>query len=575
MVPLSYRRPVHDQPMTRNSSPPRSTAAPRRSVPRTPETLSNLLLHHANKGLPRAEFLELTLSLLAELAGCDLVEMRFTEREHPVRCHIHRTGGGFAVVYGEPGKAIAGSTSIDHRSWDDLASAVARGQAGGHGTPGGSRWLIGLTPPLATPVGLGARAAAFIPIRLGIETIGVLALADACPTAVRPGEAPAWENLGRSLGVALVNQDAQSALRERIKELDCLYRVSQVAAEPHLSPDEMLAAIVAALPPGWQYPEITAARLVLDDLVVASPGFRDDLPTQRCDILVQGRERGLVEVGYREPRPELHEGPFLREERNLLNAVAHHLGLVIERREAAVQRSQLEEQLRHADRLATLGQLSAGVAHELNEPLANILGFAQLIGRHPGLPSQCRSDLERIVAASLHAREVVRKLQLFARQKAPTVALVDLNRLVQDGMYFLESRCARQGVELARNLDPNQPQLRADPSQVQQVLVNLVVNALQAMPDGGRLTIQTECGAGTARLVVMDTGVGMDQETQRQMFVPFFTTKDVDQGTGLGLAVVHGIVTSHGGTITVTSDLGSGSRFCVELPSAGHAGEGA
>lgn len=544
-------------------------------MPRTTETLSNLLLHHANKGLPRAEFLELALTLLAELAGCDLVEMRFSERDHPVRCHVHRSGDGFAVVYGEPGETAAGGGSADHRSWDGLASAVVRGQPGGHGTPGGSRWLIGLAPPLATPVGMGARSAAFIPIRLGIETIGVLALADARPTAVRPGEAPAWENLGRSLGVALVNQDAQSALRERIKELDCLYRVSQVAAEPHLSHDDLVTAIVAALPPGWQYPDITSARVVLDDVVVASPGFRDDLPRQRCDILVQGRRRGHVEVAYQEPRPELHEGPFLREERNLLNAVAHHVGLVIERREAAVQRSRLEEQLRHADRLATLGQLAAGVAHELNEPLANILGFAQLIGRQAGLPSQSRTDLEKIIAACLHAREVVRKLQLFARQKAPTVALVDLNRLVQDGMYFLESRCARQGVELVRNLDSNPPQLRADPSQVQQVLVNLVVNALQAMPDGGRLTIETECGDGSVRLVVMDTGVGMDQETQRQMFVPFFTTKDVDQGTGLGLAVVHGIVTSHGGTITVASTPGAGSRFCVELPSAGRAGEGA
>lgn len=561
--------------MKKNSSPSPRLGGSRRPTPRTTETLSNLLLHHANKGLPRAEFLELALALVADLAGCELVEVRFSERDQPVRCHLHRPGRGFAIVYDVPPGTPGGqSGALDHRSWDSLAGAVSRGQTGGHGTPGGSLWLIGLSPPMPSPVDLAVRSAAFIPIRLGMETIGVLALADARPTAVRPGEATAWENLGRSLGVALVNQDAQAALRERIKELDCLYRVSQVTAQPSLSLEEMLAETAEALPAGWQYPEITTARIVLDGTEHPLPGFRDGIPRQRCDIAVLGRVRGHLEVGYLEARPDLHEGPFLREERNLLNAVAHHLGLVIERREAERQRHRLEEQLRHADRLATLGQLAAGVAHELNEPLANVLGFAQLISRQAGLPSQCRADLEKIVAASLHAREVVRKLQLFARQKAPTVDLVDLNRLVQEGMYFLESRCARQGVELVRNLDCSPPHLRADPSQVQQVLVNLVVNALQAMPDGGRLTITTESGEGTVRLVVEDTGSGMDAETKHQIFLPFFTTKDVDQGTGLGLAVVHGIVTSHGGSITVASSPQQGSRFCVEMPAAGPSGEG-
>jgi len=360
------------------------------------------------------------------------------------------------------------------------------------------------------------------------------------------------------------------------KELSCLHAMNRIVSDMDSELPDILREILAIIPPSFQHPESTGVRLVLDGKTLVSGDFSADAPCRlEQDVLVHKVKRGHLSVSLRGTAAGGEADAFLPTESELLGALAKHVGWIIAKREALAIKRNLERQLQHADRLAKIGQFAAGVAHELNEPLANILGFAQLIGRHPGLPSQCRSDLERIVAASLHAREVVRKLQLFARQKAPTVALVDLNRLVQDGMYFLESRCARQGVELARNLDPNQPQLRADPSQVQQVLVNLVVNALQAMPDGGRLTIQTECGAGTARLVVMDTGVGMDQETQRQMFVPFFTTKDVDQGTGLGLAVVHGIVTSHGGTITVTSDLGSGSRFCVELPSAGHAGEGA
>jgi len=155
---------------------------------------------------------------------------------------------------------------------------------------------------------------------------------------------------------------------------------------------------------------------------------------------------------------------------------------------------------------------------------------------------------------------------LFARQTPPRTGPVDLNNLVREGLYFLEGRCAKNDIELVRRLGEGVPEIEADASQLLQVLVNLVVNAIQAMPHGGKLTITTSAEDARVRLSVEDTGTGMSDDVRRRVFIPFFTTKDVHDGTGLGLAVVDGIVAGHGGTIEVESKVGVGTTFTVALP---------
>jgi two-component system, NtrC family, sensor kinase len=211
----------------------------------------------------------------------------------------------------------------------------------------------------------------------------------------------------------------------------------------------------------------------------------------------------------------------------------------------------------------------------LNEPLAAILGFAQLVKESGNLSHQASQDTEKIINAALHAREVIRKLMIFTRQMPARKIKCDLSQLVREGLYFLESRSAKENIVMVRQLEEGLPQIQVDPSQINQVLVNLVVNAIQAMPDGGKLSIITHSDAEHVYLIVKDTGIGMNTEVQRQLFIPFFTTKDVGQGTGLGLAVVHGIVTSHGGTIKVQSEVGKGSSFeiCIPIKNSLNSGE--
>lgn len=362
----------------------------------------------------------------------------------------------------------------------------------------------------------------------------------------------------------------QAALRERVKELTCLYGIAQIAANPHVSLEEILRGIVGLLPPAWQYPEVSFARIVLDGRSYATPGFRRFRRRQAADIVVKGHPRGVVEVVYAEERPGLDEGPFLKEERNLIDSVAGQVALIIERKEAEEDRSRLEGQLRHADRLATIGLLAAGVAHELNEPLGNILGFAQLAKKCRGLPKSAKEDLEKIESASLHARDIIRKLLIFARQMPPQKMQVDVHHVVEGTLDFLQGRFAETGIEVECQLPADLPAVTADPGQLSQVLMNLAVNALQAMPKGGTLTIRARATHRYLSLSLEDTGIGMCQDVLDQIFVPFFTTKDVGEGTGLGLPVVHGIVHAHGGTIRVESKVGRGTRFEIRLPVERH-----
>jgi signal transduction histidine kinase len=273
-------------------------------------------------------------------------------------------------------------------------------------------------------------------------------------------------------------------------------------------------------------------------------------------------------VAYLEKKLTLDEGPFLAEERSLIDNVAREIAIYYERAQAEEEKASLQEQLRHADRLATIGQLAAGVAHELNEPLGNILGFAQLAKKSRELPIQVEKDLKNIESASLHAREIIKKLMTFARQFPPQKTLVSVNDIVTDGIYFFEARCVKVDVQLNYLLAPDLPMITVDPGQINQVLVNLVVNAIQAMPNGGTLTVETQLAEAGVLIVVEDTGPGISEEITNQIFLPFFTTKDINEGTGLGLAVAHGIVSSHGGTISVETELGRGTRFVIYLPLA-------
>jgi len=226
-----------------------------------------------------------------------------------------------------------------------------------------------------------------------------------------------------------------------------------------------------------------------------------------------------------------------------------------------------QKQLLQSEKLASLGQLSAGIAHELNNPLATVLLLSDLLRKEKDLPEETLKDIEIIVSETERCKGIVSSLLDFARQHQVEVKEVDLNSLI---CQVVETECRHtryENVGIHRDLDPDLPKIQVDPDQFQAVIINLLSNAADAMPAGGKITLRTVIeNPDQIRLEVRDEGTGISVDDQAKLFTPFFTTKPVGKGTGLGLSIVYGIIKMHRGQVEVDSQPGEGTVFTIKLP---------
>ena len=253
---------------------------------------------------------------------------------------------------------------------------------------------------------------------------------------------------------------------------------------------------------------------------------------------------------------------------------------IAERQRAEERKSELERQLHQAQKMESLGLMAGGIAHDFNNMLTIIMGYAELeLGAVP-TDEELYKNLELILKTSERAASLTDQLLAFSRRKIVAPRVVDLNIVVRDTEKML-SRLLGDHIELALDLLPEPGPVKTDPGLMEQAIVNLAINARDAMPDGGTLQIATsaiELDAETAandpdlqagsylELTISDSGTGMDKETLAHVFEPFFTTKEQGKGTGLGLSTVHGIVRQSGGQVQITSEVGSGTTFTILLP---------
>jgi signal transduction histidine kinase len=229
-----------------------------------------------------------------------------------------------------------------------------------------------------------------------------------------------------------------------------------------------------------------------------------------------------------------------------------------------------QQQLIQTAKLSSIGELSASVAHELNNPLAGVLIYTKLLKdrltRDSFDKGQLLNNLDKIETAVEYSSGIVRGLLDFARQSTPQLGPVTIGRAIDKVMSLVGHQAKMKQIEVVREEAPGLPVVVADFNQLVQVIINLVVNAVQAMDEGGRLTLSAAESDGWVRIAVQDTGGGITPENMKKLFTPFFTTKDEVKGVGLGLAVSYGIVERHGGRIEVESEVGKGSTFTVVLP---------
>ncbi|MFC1974964.1 response regulator [Chloroflexota bacterium] len=329
----------------------------------------------------------------------------------------------------------------------------------------------------------------------------------------------------------------------------------------------------------------TAAEALGQNLVdiIIPPDMRDEA---RAGI------KHMFETGEGHPPEELW---LMRKDGSLTPVYSNHTVIDIpgrgkelfcidvdltERKRAEEAQAQLEEQLRQTQKMETVGRLAGGVAHDFNNILTAILGFAELLLFRVKVDDKTRRYVDQIKSAAERAASLTNQLLAFSRKQMLQPKIFNLNTLVVNIEKMLH-RLISEDIELVILLDPHLGQVEADPAQIDQVLMNLAVNARDAMPHGGKLTIETknvyldeayahqymEVKPGPyVMLVVTDTGMGMDKETQTHLFEPFFTTKEVDKGTGLGLATIYGIVKQSDGHIWVYSEVGQGTTFKIYLP---------
>jgi two-component system cell cycle sensor histidine kinase/response regulator CckA len=449
------------------------------------------------------------------------------------------------------------------------------------------------------------RSVLYMPLEARAKRVGALIVASVDePATISPAEIDSCRTLANLAALAVQNAqlfdlgrryaadlERRIAERERterqLRESEERLRLALTASEQGLYDLDVQSGEVVVTPEyarilGYAPDEFTetyarwAERLHPDDSADAVEAYRACVAGESPDYRVEFRQR----TRSGDWKWILSTGRIVQ--RDAAGRPLRMLGThtdITKRKEAEEEKARLTEQLLHAQKMESVGRLAGGVAHDFNNVLLVILACTELIRTRHRDDEKLSQSLHEIERAALRARDLTRQLLAVSRKQIATPRTVNLSELLAERRTL--GRLIGEDVDLAFHLASDLWSVRIDPSQVDQILMNLVVNARDAMPTGGKLTIETTnvridesyCrqhvgfrAGDHVLLAVSDTGVGIEPETLAHVFEPFFTTKEIGKGTGLGLATVHGIVAQNGGVVTVQSEVGRGSTFRIYLP---------
>jgi PAS domain S-box-containing protein len=359
-------------------------------------------------------------------------------------------------------------------------------------------------------------------------------------------------------------------LGERVKELSCLYNLSKLVVKRGVSIEDILQGTVDLLPPAFEYPEVACARIIFEGQIFKTNNFKKTPWKQTSNITVNEKNLGFLEVCYLEEMPERDNGPFLREGQNLINAITEELGRTVERKWAKLQAIR-------SGQLALLGELAAGVAHEINNPINGIINYAQILININKKKRRENDIAGRILKESDRIAEIVKSLLSFARDNKEKKHHVRIHEIISVTLALIATQIRNDCIRLNLNIPSDFPEIIAHPEQIKQVFLNIISNARYSLNQkypgkhgdktleivGEEINVEN---LPHIQITFNDRGMGIPVEVLDKVINPFFSTKSGDEGTGLGLSISHGIVSDHGGKLMISSVEGEFTKVTVELP---------
>ncbi len=389
----------------------------------------------------------------------------------------------------------------------------------------------------------------------------------------------------KSRFLEISNENTEAKLRElthdlfeRIKELKCLYGISRLVEDRNISLDNIMQGVVDLIPPAWQYPDVTCAIIDLKDRKFKTKNFKETIWKQSEAIIVNGKQAGIVEVYYLKERPFAYEGPFLKEERDLIHGIAERLGHIIESKiaESNLQTSYAREKRLHKKlqmEMQSRVHFTRQLIHELKTPLTSLMATSQLL-----VEETRGSRLEKLAgyvwegATSLNVR--IDELHDLIRGEIGKLKLelkpLNIEQLLLSVVDETRALLQQHDVSINLEMDKHLPDVNADAERVRQIMFNLINNACKYASEGKRITVRANRETDSmVRIEVQDYGPGIPKEKRRMLFKPGYQLShhvEGPGGLGIGLTLCKMLVELHGGGIWLESTVGKGSSFFFTLP---------
>lgn len=355
----------------------------------------------------------------------------------------------------------------------------------------------------------------------------------------------------------------EDILKEKIKELTCLYEISKIISRSNSVNIQTLREILITIKDAWRFNMDAVVEIHAADFHLSTSDSIENSIYQSSFITIDKKGCGFIKVHY--PAQNYSKSDFHEDEQKLLDTAAIEIGNYFEKHKTLQLNDQLEKSIGRMERLTLLGEMTAGIAHELNTPLANILGFAELIKSQNTNP-EIDSDISIVINAVMYSREIVKKLMFFSCEMPQKPELQEIKPIIVFALSFLKSNFQKKAIQCELLFKDENSRARFDSVQITQVLFNLLLNAIYASPEKSIVKIMVDHDEHYLLIKIEDYGTGIPEDIKDKIFEPFFSTKPVNYGCGLGLSVVHRIMKNHNGEIIIQNNCPQGSIFIIKIP---------